>query len=135
RNQIFRQRLGQDTVAPLIPGSDDQQGAEVSPDGKWILYWSTPHGFQLSLSNKQLMRFPASGGSPEKVMKPANDDAVAFDCPYSARADCVLSRPENGQLVFYRLDAVQGLAKQVWAVSAPSPSHWAISPDGLRIAF
>ena len=135
RSQIFRQQLGQDAAEPLIPGSDDQQNAELSPDGKWILYWSTPHGSESSPSTKQLMRFPASGGSPEKIMDATNDDAVVFECPYSTGADCVLSRPENGQLIFYRLDAVRGLEKQVGAINAGSPSYWAVSPDGLRIAI
>ncbi|MGC1645082.1 MAG: protein kinase [Candidatus Sulfotelmatobacter sp.] len=135
RNQIFRQQLDRDSVEPLIPGSDDQQNAELSPDGTWILYWSTPHGSQLPPSTKQLLRVPTSGGSPERIMETKNDDAVAFHCPYSTGADCVLSRPEDGQLIFYRLNAIRGLEKQVGAINAHSPSYWAVSPDGLRIAI
>ena len=43
---LFRQQLGQDAAEQLFPGSDDEEGAEFSPDGNgnWILYWSTPYG-------------------------------------------------------------------------------------------
>ena len=54
RDQIFRQQLDQDTAEPLIQGSDDEAGAELSPDGAWILYWSLAH---------------AGGGSPPTTMR------------------------------------------------------------------
>ena len=44
RNQMFRQQLEHDTADPLIQGPDDETDAEVSPDGRWILYWSFAHG-------------------------------------------------------------------------------------------
>ena len=134
RNQIFRQQLGQDVAEPLIQGSHDEQAAELSPDGKWILYWSTPHAANSPASTKRLMRVPLSGGSPEKLLEIPNDDAAAFECPYSAVAECVLSRPENGRLTFYKLNPVGALGKQVGAINAHSTSFWAISPEGSRIA-
>jgi eukaryotic-like serine/threonine-protein kinase len=133
RNQIFRQPLEQDSPDLLFQAADDQQGAEPSPDGKWILYWSTPHGDTMS-STKHLMRFPPSGGTPEEVMKAPKDDAVAFDCPNTATANCVLSRQENGQLSFYQLDAVRGIGTQVGAFHG-GPASWAVSPDGMWIVI
>ena len=135
RNQIFRQQLGQDAAEQLFPGSDDQQAAEVSPDGKWVLFWSTTHGASSPPSTKQLMRVPVSGVSPEKILESPNDDAVVFDCPYSAFGKCVLSRPENQRLIFYELDWVNGVGSQVGAIETIFPSHWAISPEGSRIAI
>ena len=131
RYQIFRQQLGQEAAEPLIPGIDDQQGAGLSTDGRWILYWSTLHS-PVSPPSKQLMRLPVSGGAPEKIIEVPNDDAVAFACPNSAGAMCVFSRPENGQLTFYQLDPVRGIGKQVGAFNA-SNAHWTISPDGSWI--
>ena len=134
RNQVFRQQLEQDSAVPLVQGTDDQQGAQLSPDGKWILYWSTPHGTASSSSTKQLMRYPASGGTPEEVMKAPKDDAVAFECPNTAAASCILSRPDDGQLAFYQLDPVRGLGRQVGAFPAGS-ADWAVSPDGMWIVI
>jgi len=134
RNQVFRQQLEQDSADPLIQGTDDQQGAKLSPDGKWILYWSMPHGTATSSSIKQLMRFPAPGGTPEEIMKAPKDDAVAFECPNTATASCILSRPDNGQLAFFQLDPVRGVGRQVGAFQA-SPADWAVSPDGMWIVI
>jgi len=134
RDQIFRQQLGQDTPEQLFPGADNQQGAKFSPDGKWILYWSTPHGGFGEPITQRLVRVPASGGSPETVLETPNDQAISFDCPTSATAKCVLSRPENDHLDFYQLDPVVGIGKKVGEVDSSHRSNWAVSPDGSLIA-
>jgi serine/threonine protein kinase len=41
RNQIFRQQLEQGVAELLISGPDDETTPEMSPDGRWILYWSS----------------------------------------------------------------------------------------------
>ena len=66
----------------------------MTPDGKWILYWSMSSDVNSTASTKQLMRAPLSGMSSEKVLDAPNDDAVAFDCAVAV-AKCVLSRAEN----------------------------------------
>ena len=137
KNQIYRQPLGQDSADRLFPGSDFQQGAQLSPDGKWILYWSSRPGVNsAAATTKQLMHGPLSGTPPEKILEAPNDDAVTFDCPV-AGAECVLSRPESGRLVFYQLDWQSGVGKQVAAIDAPEPqySSWSISREGSRIAY
>jgi serine/threonine protein kinase/Tol biopolymer transport system component len=134
REQVFRQHLGQDTAEQLFPGSDDQQGAELSPDGKWVLYWSTRRGGVGASPTQRLVRLPVLGGSPQTVLETPNDQANAFDCPTSATAKCVLSRSENGRLDFYQLDPLLGMGKKVGEVDSSHLSHWAVSPDGSLIA-
>ena len=41
------------------------------------------------------------------------DDAVAFDCPVRPASSCVFSHWEQGQLIFYALDPVQGRGKEL----------------------
>jgi eukaryotic-like serine/threonine-protein kinase len=136
KNQIFRQRLGQDSAEQVIPGSDVQQGAQLSPDGKWILYWSSHPGPNSSGSIKELMRVPVSGVSREKILDAPNDDAVVFGCPRSGVTKCVLSRPENGRIILYQLDWIAGLGKQVATVDPGSfHPYWSISPDGSTLAI
>ena len=133
RNQVFRQHMGQDAAEQLFPGSDDQQGAEFSPDGKWILYWSTPSSASPPATNQRLRRVPVSGGSPETLLEAPNDPAVAFDCPTSALGQCVLSRPEGAHLVFYHLDPILGLGKEMGGIEASPHTRWAVSPDGSQM--
>jgi Tol biopolymer transport system component len=135
RYQVFRQQLGTETAEPIFQGPDDQQGAQLTPDGKWILYWSIRHGDNPPPANKLLMRLPAGGGSPEKVMETRNDDAITFACPNVPSASCVLARPENGQLSFYQLNSLSGAGKQIGGDHLLAGSSWAISPDGSNLAL
>jgi eukaryotic-like serine/threonine-protein kinase len=136
RNQIYRQQLGQEEAVPLIPGSDDQQNPQLSPDGNWILYWSTPRGSGTPASKKQLMRASTSGGSPIRILEVPVIDTVEFKCPYSPAASCIFSRLEQDRLVFHYLDPVRGLGQQAGAVrtTATDQPSWGISPDGSRVA-
>jgi eukaryotic-like serine/threonine-protein kinase len=136
KNQIFRQQLGREDPERLIPGTDAQEAPQLSPDGAWILYWSTLSGGAASPMTKQLMRVPASGGPPVKVLEESIEGGAGFNCPYLSSALCVLSRQEHDHLVFYRLDPVHGLEQQAGAIGtgpASDPS-WSIAPDGSRLA-
>jgi eukaryotic-like serine/threonine-protein kinase len=135
RNQIFRQQLGQETAEALIQGPDEETDAEMSPDGRWILYWSLPH-WSAPPTTARLMRFPISGGSPEQVLETRKDAATDFHCPVRPGSSCVLSRWEQGQMIFYALDPIQGQGKELARSKMGSPTHleWSISPDGSGIA-
>ncbi len=134
RTQIFRQRIEQDTAELLISEPDDQGGAELSPDGRWILYWSTARGED---SRPRLMRFPSWGGSPEQVLEARIGDAAAFDCPVRPTSSCVFSHRELGQLIFYAFDPIRGRGKELGRTEfGPSTYvNWRVSPEGSRIAF
>jgi serine/threonine protein kinase len=135
RNQIFKQQLGHDTAEPLIQTPDDESDAEVSPDGRWILYWSPAHRSE-SAATEQLIRVPASGGSPELVLNAWSDVTTQLHCPVHIGGSCVLSLWQQGQLVFYALDPALGRGKELTRTKIGSPTHleWSISPDGSRIA-
>jgi eukaryotic-like serine/threonine-protein kinase len=137
RAQIFKQQIQQDTAEPLIQGPGDEDGAQLSPDGVWILYWSLSPGNGTSAPIGQLMRFPVSGGSPEKISEFPQDAATDFHCPSHSSSPCVLSRWERGQLIFYALDAVKGQGKELGSTKLEMPGDldWSVSPDGSRIAM
>jgi hypothetical protein len=61
----------------------------------------------------RLMRLRASGGSPEQVLEAPIAANPNIDCPSHASAPCLWSRVEEGYLVFYALDRLQGLGKDV----------------------
>jgi Tol biopolymer transport system component len=132
--QIFRQQREHDTAQALIQGPDDERSATLSPDGAWILYWTTAHG-ELPPTSMRLMRSPTSGGSPEQVLEVPIEATPGFDCPSHPGSSCIFSRPEPDHLVFYALDPLQGLSKEVARTQGPTGrSEWSISPDGTRIA-
>jgi eukaryotic-like serine/threonine-protein kinase len=136
RNQIFRQSIDRDTAEPLIQGPDDEGNAQMSPDAAWILYASAPHtGGDSPQTTVRLMRLPASGGPPEQVLEVPGATG-GFDCPYRPTSSCVLSNWEQGQLIFYALDPVQGQGKELarTRLGLSADLDWKISQEGFRIA-
>jgi serine/threonine protein kinase/Tol biopolymer transport system component len=135
-SQIFKQEMERDTAEPLIREPDEEGGAELSPDGRWILYWASGLRGDSQSTTARLMRVSASGGAPEQVPQARMNDAVGFDCPTRPNSSCVFSRWEQGQLIFYSLDPVQGRGKELarTKLGLPPDVNWRVSPEGLRIA-
>ena len=137
RDQIFRQRLDQDSPELVVPGSIDWDvnSPMFSPEGAWILYWTS----KLGASSVQLMKVPASGGTPEPVPMPSQflDESLNLVCPRHPAASCVLSRAEHGQLVFYAMDLDHGLGKEVARTNMQDADdlHMDITSDGNRMAL
>jgi serine/threonine protein kinase len=137
RSQIYLQRLGQDSAQPLVAGSDEQDGAEQSADGQWILYWSTASDRYSTPTSQKLMRFPSMGGSPQEVLEARLDDASSFHCASIASSSCVYSRWENNELLFYALDPLAGRSKEIARTSVAWSTllNWSLSRDGTHIAI
>jgi eukaryotic-like serine/threonine-protein kinase len=135
RNQIYQQQVGSDFAEPLIQGLDNETDAEVTPDGRWILFWSLARG-NAPPKTVRLMRFPVSGGSLEQVLEAENEAATDFHCPVRPGNDCILSRWKQGHLIFFALDPLGGQGKELASSEMESPTHleWSVSADGSSIA-
>jgi Tol biopolymer transport system component len=140
RRQIFKQSLDQENAEPLSQGSEAEEQAMLTPDGAWILCWSSvnPSGGSVAATHS-LMRIPTSGGSAEKILEAAADDsATDFRCPSGTSGSCVLNGWEQGQLIFYSFDPVKGKGKELARTKLERPGDdldWSVSPDGIRIAI
>jgi Tol biopolymer transport system component len=134
RFQIYKQRIDADAPELLAGGPDNLLLPSFSPDAAWVLYWSMA---QSQAASQRLMRSPTSGGSPEQVLEAPVDRMVAFDCPSQPSSSCVISRGEQGQLIFYALDPLQGQGKEIIRTKLGQDNHqmWSISLDGSHIAI
>jgi hypothetical protein len=92
---------------------------------------------QSQAASQRLMRVPASGGSPEQVLEAPVDPMISFGCPSQLSSPCVISRGEQGQLIFYALHPLQGQGKEIirTKLGQGNDLEWRISPDGSHIAI
>jgi Tol biopolymer transport system component len=138
RPQISRLQLDSASIAPLVPGPDQQYDAELSSDGAWILYWSSPvDSPSKNLTTALVMRVPSSGGTPEPVAQYPVYENTDVRCPSNPGAPCVLSRWEQDHLMFYVFDILKGQGKELARTHMQHPNSldWSVSPDGTRIAI
>jgi Tol biopolymer transport system component/DNA-binding winged helix-turn-helix (wHTH) protein len=136
RVQIFRQQIQQDSPESFILGPDDERAATLSPDGSWILYWNTLSEVGSPPALTRLSRLSTSGGTPQEVLELPTESTPNFDCSGRAGAACVLSRLEQGHLIFYALDPLQGIGKEFARTDdAATEIPWSLSPDGTRVAI
>jgi len=129
---LFREKIDQQEPEPLVLTKNaDNVLAQVSPDGKWVLYREDRE----QSTKRRLMRVPMTGGAPEPL--PGTENAEDFRCGQQPGSRCVLRSTEKGQFVFYELDPLSGvgreLARAPWIPTALA--DWDISPDGRFAAM
>jgi serine/threonine protein kinase len=127
---LFRQNIESREAEPLAVSTLDEVMAQVSPDGKWIVYRE-----DVTQPGNRLKRLPIGGGSAVEV--PTALKATEFRCGLRAGSRCVLRTVENNQFIFFELDPVHGqgreLARTVW--SPTITGDWDLSPDGRVVAI
>ena len=135
--QIFKQRVGEDDAELLVQSSDDLENAAISPDGAWILYFSTPHGGNSPPTSHRMMRYSTSGGSPEQVLETPVDPMIDFNCPSRPSSSCVISRWDQGQLIFFALDPLRGQGGEISRTKLEHRNDlsWNVSQDGSHVAI
>jgi Tol biopolymer transport system component len=132
-SDIFRLNRKDESIKPILQKSSPRYGAQASPDGQWILYWSWQAQEGDEPKHRTLMRTRTSGSIPEEVL--SNEPAkTKFSCSNSS---CVLSREHDNSLEFFALDPVRRTLQPIGRMNAELPEEydWDVSPDGLRIAL
>lgn len=120
--------------------ADSTVVGRTSPDGKWILYF-TSSSANVSAPDSgtpmplRLMRLPVTGGPSELVLI-----ARLFGTPWCAHSPSTLcafaeQAPDRKQLVFTAFDPVRGKGQELarFATEPNADYNWSASPDGTRI--
>jgi serine/threonine protein kinase/Tol biopolymer transport system component len=140
RPEIFRQRLNESAAEKIVTGPRDAFGAQISPDGAWLLYLeSEPTRMGDIAGSVWLMRQPIGGGLAEKALEMPSAELDEFRCRYNPKAisPCVLALREGQDLVFYSLDPLRGKGSQLGKIAVlgfPWMRGWDVSPDGSSVA-
>ena len=98
-SDVFRQRVDGGGLEPVAVGPGVQGRAEVTSDGRWVLYQDSRPG-----DPDRIMRVPVPGGSAEVVVT-----LTRWGQPRcSFRGQCVLQEWQGPDLVASALDPVHG---------------------------
>ena len=134
-SQIFRQKINDNTAENVIAGPNQQWMPRLSPDGKFILYATSPQG--VGGSSQRIMRVDSSGESPQFVMEVPR--LSNFACPRLPADVCLVAQSsEDGKKVtITSFDPMQGKPREVLTLDIHPGTlyNWMPSPDGSHIAF
>jgi len=136
---IYKQGLNRDFAETLVTSDLDLWG-RTSPDGTWLLYYSSPDAnspSQGSPTPLRLMRMPVTGGPPELVLT-ARLHGSAW-CARSPSTLCAFAEqtPDRKELVFTAFDPVRGKGHELtrFATDPNADYGWSLSPDAKRIGI
>ncbi len=136
-NEIYRQLLDQNDPQLLVSGQPGVTDAEVSPDGKWVLFLRSDDPADDS-SPAHLMRVPLAGGPPEELSTASG--GASLSCAASPSTLCILGQlsRDRRQLIIFSLDLQRGVGGELLRFDHdPKEADWCVdlSPDGTRLAI
>jgi len=133
---IYRQSKEQPNADTLISDARDNTWPMLSPDGQWLLYFTSATDETAVNTKVSLMRKPVSGG-PAELIDTRSDLYRSLRCAYKAN-QCVLVDHVADQSIYYEFEPDKGRGKEL-ARTPWSPGYdfydWDISPDATRIAY
>ena len=131
--EIFRQPADAEVAHRIFAGPGITGAARLSPDGTEILYVAADR------SQQRLMRIPLGGGVPQEVMSGQFVDGGAR-CARFPAPTCVIAEesPDRKHLIFTSIDSLSRRGRELTRVDSDTARilefHWALSPDGARLA-
>jgi eukaryotic-like serine/threonine-protein kinase len=131
QTEVLEQRLDEDSAKPILTGiASVSDRTPLSPDASWFLYTTKTSGSQTA----QVMRVPATGGSPQIVLTGGN---YGVRCAKPPASLCVIAErsPSIGPLIFTELDPLKGRGLELLRLETQDSDYvWDLSPDATRIA-
>ncbi len=135
---VFKQNIDSSNAEAVVTQEQGMTNVRLTPDKHWILYQRHDPADPPAVS--RLMRVAITGGSEQEVLRGRNFEV---DCGIPPRGLCVIAEtPDNGQLIFSRLDPYQnkenqGKGPELGRVQRPHADElmWALSPDGMEVAL
>lgn len=134
--QIFRQSLQSDNPQLVAFAYPNPGLCCVSPDGAWLLIFTTPDPSSASL---ELRRMPINGGPSQSVLTARNSFDNVARCSKSPATLCLIAEAssDHKQITFTAFDPLKGRGKEVFRYDSDSGATyaWTLSPDGTRVAL
>jgi serine/threonine protein kinase/Tol biopolymer transport system component len=131
--EIFRQPVDAKAAQRIFTGQAITGAARLSPDGTEILYVAADR------SEQRLMRIHVVGGAQQEIMSGHFVDGSARCARLPATA-CVIAEesPDRKHLIFTSIDSLSRRGRELSRIDSDPARilefHWALSPDGARLA-
>ena len=134
-SKIYKQSLGEDT-AELLVTEGAGEGARVTPDGKWVLYFANTIE-PPATGPVALMRVPLAGGTSQLLYTSKSYSLVA--CARAPSDLCVIGEltEDRKHVTISTLDPLHGRGGELarFVLDSNENGWWfALSPDGTRVA-
>jgi serine/threonine protein kinase len=136
---LYRQPLEKDN-AVYLPDTQDVRNPQVTPDGKWVLYFEHHEhpAWDVSYIPERLMRAAIDSGSPHAVLT-ATGAKSQISCARPPSDLCVIAEwsDDRKEVIVHAVDAINGRGPELTRFAVdPHDERWtvALSPDGKRFA-
>jgi serine/threonine protein kinase len=139
--RILKQTLSQEAGEPITTRAEGNVGgAELSPDGRSVLYIALPNENSKPSPEVRLMRLPLTGGLPQLVLTGSLYGGP--HCAWLPATQCVIAERTSDlkQLIFTEFDPSKGRGRELFRFDTDAKADltvhyvWNLSPDGTRIA-
>jgi hypothetical protein len=137
---LFKQDVNRRTPEPLVATPLTEILAQLTPDGRYVLYAARPleseRPFYYKPHTYKLMRVPVSGGTPAEV--PIGGLLDEFRCALAPGKRCVLRTTlPGGYFAYYDLDPIKGKGRELARIKSSIEvlGDWDVSPDGTHVAI
>jgi serine/threonine protein kinase len=136
---LYKQLLDKDN-AVYLPDTTEVRNPQVTPDGKWVLYFEHHEhpAWDVSYKPERLMRASVESGSPQAVLT-ATGAKSQISCARPPSDLCVIAEwsDDRREAIVHALDAINGRGSELTRFPVhPHDDRWsiALSPDGKRFA-
>jgi eukaryotic-like serine/threonine-protein kinase len=139
---IYKQFLSEETLSPLATPREGVRDPRVSPDGKWVLYFSQEGISEkpvTSVNPEPVMRVPIDGGPSQRVFTAKPNSLLS--CAKSPSDLCAIAEPaeDRKQMIITAFDPLKGRGSELTKIDfgidpSKDPLPFDLSPDGTRIA-
>jgi hypothetical protein len=133
--ELFRQKRNRREPQRLTYSKRENYMAQLTPDGKSILFMSSTENQQRGFTDLRLMRIPAEGGPMVPVTIAGAWDE--FRCGrFGQSHNCVLRASAGREQIYYELDPIAGKGPELGRTTTLTAGFgaWALSANGELVA-
>ena len=128
--EIFRQAVNEPLAEVLVTSADQVSQPRLTPDGREILYISTPKSPGPETPSA-IFAIPIHGGTPRLILKDVG--IYTAQCALLPSTLCLYSTAKGNTWQTFRFDVSSG--KRVAPPQIDPECNWSLSPDGSQRAI